>query len=340
MACIEPYKVEVPEGEQLLTVEGMITSGPGPHVITLTRSATYGSDFEGLVRPVQGATVIVRDDLGEVTFLQENLEAKGSYFTSAAFSAQIGRSYTLFIEVEDGRLYSSVPEKVESVPAIQSLSVRTLTIEQPGGGNPRSGVQFLAEVNDPGDQNNFYYWRNSSSMYILESFPELYTPPVTPERPDRIPAPKDCCSICYKEEIPGNRSLFIAVDDNFNGLTTKIPVAFIEDDGLRFFNKYRIDIKQLGVSQEAYRFLKLVRQQAEISGSIFDPPPASIRGNMISLDNPDEVVLGYFMAAGETVKRIYVDKNDLTYKQNQAIIPDDCLTVEGTSVDPPADWNP
>jgi hypothetical protein len=83
-----------------------------------------------------------------------------------------------------------------------------------------------------------------------------------------------------------------------------------------------------------------VKQQAEISGSIFDPPPATIRGNMLSLDNPDEVVLGYFMAGGETSQRIYVDKNDLTFKQNRAIVPDDCRVISGAFIDPPADWRP
>jgi hypothetical protein len=52
------------------------------------------------------------------------------------------------------------------------------------------------------------------------------------------------------------------------------------------------------------------------------------------------VVLGYFMAAGETSERIYVDRNDLTFKQNPAIIQDDCRLIPGSFVDPPADWRP
>jgi hypothetical protein len=340
IACIDPYKIEVPEGEQLLTVEGMITSGPGPHVITLTRSATYGSNFEGLIRPVTQATVVVRDDQGKITFLTESLDARGSYFTPANFQAEIGRAYTLLIQTSAGKLYSSFPEKVQSVPKLDKLQVRTLTIEQEGGGNPRSGIQLIAEVNDPADQNNFYFWRNGSATYILETRPDLFTPRPTESNPSRDPQPKPCCVICYREEVSNNQSLFIAIDDNFNGLSTQIPVAFIEDDGLRFVNKFRIDVKQLGISKEAYRFLRLVKQQAEISGSIFDPPPATIRGNMISLDNPDETVLGYFIAAGESVKRIYVDKNDLSFKQSRTIIPDDCLTVPGTKIDAPSDWRP
>jgi hypothetical protein len=145
---------------------------------------------------------------------------------------------------------------------------------------------------------------------------------------------------CFRYEAGNNQSLFVVNDDNFNGLSTRIPAAFIADDGFRFVNKYRMDLKQYSISQGAYRFLRLVKQQAEISGSIFDPPPATLRGNMLSLDNPDEVVLGYFMAGGETSRRIYIDKNDLTYKQNRAIVADDCRVVSGAFLDPPADWRP
>ncbi len=340
LSCIDPYQVDVPEGEQLLTVEGIISTGPGPHAITLTRSATYGSVFQGLIRPVSQATVVVRDNEGNVTFLTEDAEARGTYFTPTNFQAVVGRSYTLQILTVEGKVYTSTPERVESVPAISSLQVRTVTIPSNGSEAPRSGVQLIAEVNDPADQDNFYYWRNGPAVYILETRPDLFTPRPSPQNPDRTPQPKPCCIQCFRTEISNNQSLFVVNDDNFNGLAARIPASFIEDNGLRFVNKFRIDLKQYSISQGAYRFLRLVKQQAEISGSIFDPPPATIRGNMISLDNPDEVVLGYFMAGGETTRRIYIDKNDLTIKQNRAIIPDDCRVVSGASVDSPADWNP
>lgn len=335
MACIDPYEVTVPDGQQLLTVEGLIHTGPGPHAITLTRSDTYGSVFEGLIRPVTGATVVVRDDEGRITFLEEGQGTRGSYFTPFGFQAEIGKSYTLQIQTADGRDYTSLPERVESVPEIESIGIKTVTIPVEGETNPRSGVQLISEINDPADQNNFYFWRLSPIVHVLEARPDLYT-----DREFRTPAPKDCCAVCYRTENTGNQSLFIAQDDNFNGLSTRIPAGFIEDNGLRFVNTLRVDLKQYTISQEAYRFLRLVKQQAEISGSIFDPPPATIRGNMIRLDNPDEVVLGYFMAGAESTKRIYINKSDLTFRQIAATVADDCRTVSGASVDPPFDWNP
>ena len=337
--CIDPFTTETVEGVQLLTVEGTITSGSGPHTIRLSRSDTYGSIFESLIRPVTGATVIVRDDSGAVSFFAESVVDRGSYISSSSFRAVVGRAYTLQIQLVDGRVYSSFPERVKSVPEIKKLSYQVVQIPVEGETNPRSGVQLIAEIDDPADQNNFYFWRNSPSVYILNTRPDLFTIR-PPDADDRDPDPKDCCDTCFRTELVGNESIFLAQDDAFNGLTTKLPVGFVEDDGLRFIDTYRIDVRQLNISQEAYRFLRLVKQQSEISGSVFDPPPANIRGNMISLDDPDEVVLGYFIAAGESNKRIYINGSDLDFRQNVAIVPDDCREVPGAQLLPPLDWIP
>lgn len=334
--CVEPYEVDLEEGPQILTVDGTITSGAGPHRIFLSRSATYGSVFEGLVRPVSGATVIARDELGNVVFFAEKSENKGEYQAPDSFFAVIGRSYTLQIQLSDGKVYTSFPEKVTQPPAIKNLSYRSVTTPVEGEINNASGVQLIVDIDDPGEENNFYYWRNARATYVLETRPDLFV-----DRETMDPAPKGCCSICYTSELIGNQSIFIATDDNFNGLSTKIPVGYIPDDGVRFIQTYRIDLRQLSISAEAYRFLRLVKQQSELSGSVFDPPPATIRGNMISLDDPDEVVLGYFIAAGETTERVYIDGNQLEFRQNLATIPDDCRVVGNSStVNPPADWEP
>lgn len=335
IACIDPYQINVPQGPQLLTVDGLIHSGPGPHAITISRSATYGSIFERYIRPVSGATVVIRDSEGLVTLLEEGLEARGSYFTPVGFQAEIGNSYTLQIQTAEGKVYSSLPERVESAPQIENIELKTVKIPVQGETNPKSGVQLISEINDPADQNNFYFWRLSPVVHVLEARPDLHF-----DQRTLTPAPKACCYTCFKTEAVGNQSLFIAQDDSFNGLTTRIPTGFIEDNGIRFVNKLRVDLKQYAISQEAYRFLRLVKQQTEINGSIFDPPPATIRGNMYSLDDPEEVVLGYFIAAGESKKRIYIDKSDLAFRQNSVIIPDDCRTVDGSKLDPPVDWNP
>lgn len=340
LACIDPYETEVIEGPQLLTVDGLITSGPGPHVVKLTRSDTYGSVFQGLIRPVRGATVIVRDEQGEVVFLTEDPDADGNYLTPAGFTAQVGRAYTLQIGLTDGKVYTSLPESVAAVPEIQNLDFDVVRIPVEGEENDRSGVQLVVDVTDPSDQSNFYFWRTGTSTFVLKTRPDLFTPRPSDSNPSRDPQPKDCCATCFQTEVTSNQAIFIANDESFNGLSTQLAAGFIEDDGIRFAESYRVRLSQIGISPEAFRFLRLVKQQAEISGSVFDPPPANIRGNMISLDNPEEVVLGYFMAGAEARIEKYIHASELSFAQPIAIIPDDCRTLPNTTIDTPADWNP
>lgn len=340
LSCIEPYSVELEEGPQLLTIDGMITTGPGPHVISISRSATYGSIFEGLIRPVAGATLIVRDDLGEVNFFQEDFDNRGNYFSSADFQAKVGRSYTLQIQLSDGKVYTSFPERVESVPEISNLDYDVVRIPVEGEINDRSGVQLQVELSDPADQNNSYLWRTGESTFILKTRPDLFTPRPSETNPSRDPQPKDCCDTCFQFENLSNQGIFIANDENFNGLSTKVISGFIEDDGIRFVDTYKVELKQMSISPEAYRFLRLVKQQSEISGSVFDPPPANIRGNMISLDNPEEVVLGYFVAGAEVSRDLYILGSEMEFRQTQVIIPDDCRVIPNTQIESPANWNP
>lgn len=338
ISCIEPYKVELPQGEQLLTVDGFVTTEPGPHTIRLTRSDTYGSVFEGLIRPVSQASIAIRDSEGNVVFLTET-EERGVYQTPIGFQARVGISYSLLIELQGGKSYTSLPEMVNSVPEIESLSYRAIEIQTANRLQNRIGVQIFTQFKDPSDQTNFYYWRQGIGSYVVVANPELYTlPPDHPTNP-RGAAPKDCCSTCYLQETSRFQTFSIASDQDFNGLSQSIPVAFIEDDGLRFKDTYRAEIQQMSVSREAHRFLRLIDQQISLTGSVFDQPPANIRGNIISLDDPDEIVLGFFIAASVSKKEVFIQRNSLEVTQTPKIIPDDCRTVRGATLDPPASWN-
>lgn len=332
--CIDPYEVDVSEGAQLLTIEGTVTNGPGPHLIKLSRSATYGSIFQSLVRPVSGAIVVIRDNTGSVAIFSEDRNMIGTYISPEGFSGVVGRSYTLLIELADGKTYTSLPEKINKPIEISKIFYKSETIPVEGQTNLDSGVGIFVELADPSDENNYYFWRNSPSVYLLQTRPDLFF-----NRTTMMTEPKDCCSRCFRYETTGNTSYFLTNDDSFNGLKNTIKAAFIPDDGLRFIDIYRVDLNQLSITANAYRFLRLAKQQSEITGSVFDPPPANIRGNMLSPNTPDEVVLGYFIAAGETQRRIYIFGADLEFRQPVRLIPDDCRRVDNTTSAPPVDWN-
>jgi hypothetical protein len=136
----------------------------------------------------------------------------------------------------------------------------------------------------------------------------------------------------------------VETDFLFNGLSTLIPIHKIKDDGRRFGERYRLEMKQYSIPEDAYKFLQLVKQQLQISGSVFDPLPATIRGNMESQTDENEIVLGYFLALDEKSKVVYVNRSDLPLelRQPRALIPNDCRTfcesVVPIDIYPPDDW--
>ncbi len=329
--CVDPYDTNVPEGVQLVTVDGLITTEPKVHQIRLYRSARYGTPFDDIVRPFARANVHIRDSEGNITQLRE--WADGVYETPADFAAVIGRSYTLHFQLVDGRKYSSLPEKALPVAPIDSLSIATIQIPSANPLLSRSGAQIVAHFKDPADEKNYYQWLPGTSVYVLLANPELHTTM-------GMPTPKECCPRCYRREFFTRPAIQIADDVDFNGQNSGLPVLFVEDNGLRFKETYRAEITQLSLSENAYRFLRLAKQQIETEGTIFDPLPANIRSNILNIEDPDETTLGYFYVADASKKFIYIKSSDLAFRQNQLTIADDCRVVENSQINPPADWNP
>jgi len=117
-SCINQLDVNTNSGELILVVEGFISTQAGPHIIRISRSAKYGSFFEGTIRNVTNAKVFIRDQKGEVTFLTN--DGFGVYNTPFGFRAVVGNSYTLQITITD-KTYYSTPQLVTKAPKIDSL---------------------------------------------------------------------------------------------------------------------------------------------------------------------------------------------------------------------------
>ncbi|RMG30853.1 MAG: DUF4249 domain-containing protein [Bacteroidetes bacterium] len=66
-------------------------------------------------------------------------------------------------------------------------------------------------------------------------------------------------------------------------------------------------VEQLSISKAFYDYLFTLQQQTAFVGGIFDPPPASVKGNMVNVDDVNEQVLGFFRVAAVAQKRAVVE---------------------------------
>jgi hypothetical protein len=325
-SCVDAIVVDNVNNANLLIVEGRISSEVGPHKIRLSRSANYGDVFSGEITGEPGASIFIRDNLGNTEKLNE--DGSGYYSTSDQFQGIVDREYTLFIITKDKQEYQSYPEKLSKVPAIEKLFYEFT--ELPSDGEPISGINIYSQFSDDINSSNFYKWEVGGT-FLFKAHPELYMPPRSP-----VAVPKDCCSECYRSELINNIS--ISKDRFYNGNISSQKVQFVLDDGARFYGKYAAFVAQMSISKDAFIFFNLLENQLSIQGNIFDPPPAQIRGNIINMTNPEEDVVGFFYASDITRDTLFVKGVDFPFRKSPAIIPDDCREVNGASTTVPDFW--
>ncbi|HRG10996.1 MAG TPA: DUF4249 family protein, partial [Cyclobacteriaceae bacterium] len=61
----------------------------------------------------------------------------------------------------------------------------------------------------------------------------------------------------------------------------------------RFYSKYSALVKQQSLTEGAYSYWKQVKKTNQDLGTIFGPLPSEVIGNIQSLSDPKERVIGY-----------------------------------------------
>jgi hypothetical protein len=298
-ACVDPITIETNDVTPKLVVHGLITDQNDPQLNKVTLTWTEPFDGEkGIVysRPVDQAQVSIYDSQdNEMPLFGGN---RGVYYVPEEFhSVAPGRSYRIHIRLPDGREYESRPEMLREAPPIEELSYeykRFTEVVTNGSGDlvekTSVGFQVDATVKDPAESIDHYRWDAEGIFEYFSIAPEIRNPP-----------PSQCWS--YVGRIV--TKAVTTSDRLFNGNRHKQPVVVVAGD---MPTKYQVKVRQYSLSAQAYEFWRLFNQQQASVGSIFDPPPAQIRGNLYSITHPEEQVIGYFGASGVAEKKLLINR--------------------------------
>jgi hypothetical protein len=149
-------------------IEGLVTNRAGAQFVKVSRSTEfYGS---GLTPRVENANVQVSDNLGAVIAFVHNPgndpDSVGFYVPEANFAGQVGRTYSLRVEV-DGEVYEAADE-LRSVIPIDSLAFQENENEAKDPKDFGKTIEILMFAREPQDQKNFYmfkFYRNDSLTF-------------------------------------------------------------------------------------------------------------------------------------------------------------------------------
>ena len=88
-------------------------------------------------------------------------------------------------------------------------------------------------------------------------------------------------------------------------------MTFIPQGSIKLGVKYSILVKQYALTADAFNFLEDVKKNTEQTGSVFDPQPSALKGNIHSISNPGEPVIGFIRVCNEQTKRIFIRNSEL-----------------------------
>ena len=342
-ACIDLDDSVLQSTTDILVVEGTITNLPEPQIIKLSRAHPDRLTGQFSTVPVTQARIDVLVDSSQIIACHETVD--GSYQLPSDFKGQIGHAYQLRFTLTDGTSYTSTQQVMPAVAPIDKVSARfnpvSLSTQQLNGYT--AAHDLFIDSQDPADQHNYYrwewklwerqYWCHSCRQGVYapykvlpdvykdrdyfvtgnEPYEDCFSPRAGKAGEEAPEVPKEdwiydyqcrtaCWRIIYGYDI-------LVFDDKFSngGLISQQKVAQIP------FYDYEaglVDIRQLSLTADAYRYYKLFQEQTQHTGGLADSPPTALGGNVHQVGHNQGNVVGYFSASAVSLVHYWLDRKD------------------------------
>ena len=306
VSCTKPYMPEVTTiNNNLLVVEGHINVGSDSTIITLSRTQLISDKNKN--RPEIGAVVTVESDANDKYVLPEKSPGK---YAAPALNLSVTKKYRLSIRTTKSVTYLSDFVEAKITPPIDSLNYQVM----------QNGVQLFVNTHDDDNQSIYYRWNYTETWEFFSAYYSfLIWKGNTMQQRDII---NNDISRCWgtnsNSPITLGSTAKLGRDIVYNG-----PLTFLNSDSEKLSSKYSILVRQYALTKDAYEFWEELKKNTESLGSIFDPQPSQIGGNIHNVANANEPVIGYVSAGTFQEKRIFILKDKLPPWRTTA--PFDCL---------------
>lgn len=297
VSCVDYYDAETEFMEPLLVVEGLITTEFKHHEVKLSLTTPYANAYSFVA--VSNARIYVKDNLHNLYHYSES--EPGHYYSNEPFEGVTGNTYSLHIETAQGEKYQSGLQTIKPSISIDTLYGQMVTRQRYLPDN--SGELILTEIEGVevfADVKNYNHkppkFRFDPTVLVQ------YIVVLEPENPD---SPLDFCRL--KVGIEDLINLTVPEMESATGNTLRHEMAFIPASRKYYPGLYilhtRIDrraliVRQYSLNDEAFEYYRQLQDQLLSDGNLFDPIAVQLYGNIYSLSDPEEVVLGFFEASG------------------------------------------
>ncbi|MBH8570333.1 DUF4249 domain-containing protein [Microvirga sp. STS02] len=292
-ACVDPYSPEILAAKRsYLVVDGFINS---QGVTTIKLSRTFAITSLPKVPNETRATVYIEDAAGARFPLAEG--ATGTY-TSAYLTLTTGRTYRLRIATAAGVLYASdfVPAKI--TPPLDAVDWRP----EP------TGLGIYVSAHDDTKATQYYRWEYEETWEIIPPFSPSIEFVNNAIRPIRVLYPAQCWGNERAAAIQLAKTTALSKD-----IVSDLLLRRLARTSERLYRRYSILVQQHALTKEEYAYWELLRKNTESLGTLFDPQPSQLTGNVHCLSNDTELAFGFVGAHSLAQKRIFIERGQLPF---------------------------
>lgn len=300
--CKEAYEPEVTfSATNLLVVEGFLN---GSGVTSIKLSRTQANDSKGNLAEKNARVSILSEAKQEYPLIESSA---GVYTTSISFP--LTGKYFLRIRTSDGKEYASAEVAILNTPDIDEVSWKRVA----------TGVQIYVNTHDASNSTRYYRWEYEETWEIVPRYFSYYELVPKVPVPQLDPFPYNIVERRPENAFPGacwqsERSDNIIMASS-NKLTEDVihlaPVCHVPSNSWKIDTRYSILVKQFALSAAGFEYWQNMKKNTEGLGSIFDPQPSEIRGNITCISDPEEQVVGFFDASTIKQSRIFISNAEI-----------------------------
>ena len=262
-------------------------SGSDTSRIELRRTQNVNQTAEPITE--SGADITVEAEEGQSYAFTES--GKGLYMLPPHLY-NMSVKYRVRIKTQNGREYLSDYVTVSRTPAIDSITNK-LDANQ-------NAMIFYVNTHDAQNRTQFYRWKFEETWeYVSTYYSALEV--VDKELVSR----KENINRCWSSKKSGSILLGSTIRLS-SDIIKNLPLNNVPVSTNKLYIKYSILVRQYGLSRPAFEYWTELSKTTQGTGSLFDPQPSQVTGNIKNTADPKDLVFGYFSASTEETKRLTI----------------------------------
>ena len=285
-SCVDEINLNLSkELNPVLVVDAWIGPEIGQSYVQVFSSGAYvsGSVDNGTVPIDLSEVFLEREDGRKIPFQRQ---WDGKYYPYEEINPKEGESFRLIFQTAEGERFESSWEKFPPSVQLEEMTAnaleRLVLVSSPSGNilQTRTFAEVSVDFQDPGKGKLGYLSATTgiSELYTMSNF-------------------ENCLCTCYRNEPSLFKGMNFQSNENFNGRKFQKKVGEIP---LSSFGRFYVVTSMQVLNEFGRNYFEQVSIQQRNTGSIFDPAPFRIKGNIRKTNGESEIVLGGLFLYQET----------------------------------------